>query len=165
VLTVADLPAEHAWCNAAPGLLFPWRSSDGRVVMQYRPDVAPEVDGRKQKYRWVTGEDLVIHVHPDMADRLPFAGKLVVVEGTKQHLAAVTAVLDAPDVAVVGIAGCYGWLHEGTPIDDMGAIPWVGKNVTIIFDADVATNAMVWGAAKRLGDELRLRGAATVGFV
>jgi putative DNA primase/helicase len=87
---------------------------------------------------------------------------LIVVEGTKQYLAAVTAAIDL-EVAVVGIAGCYGWMSDGAPIADLAAIDWV-RDIVILFDADLATNPNVHEAARKLADELSVRGAKSVRF-
>jgi putative DNA primase/helicase len=105
---------------------------------------------------------MVLNVHPAHADRLASARLLVLVEGTKQTLAAVSAA--GSDVAVIGIAGCYGWSSDGAPIPDIGRVPWERREVVAVFDADVATNPDVHEAARRLAQELELRGAERVRF-
>src|SRR5262245_36733027 len=97
-----------------------------------------------------------------MAERVAGDGTLVVVEGTKQYLAAVTAARRL-DLAVVGVAGCWGWMSDGNPISDLGEISWA-RPVVVIFDADVASNPEVHEAARRFGEELTMRGAKTVRF-
>jgi putative DNA primase/helicase len=163
--TVDELPEHARWCRIVPGIVFPWRGADGTVVEQYRPDtpVIANGDAPPRKYLWPADTSLVLNVHPAMVERVAADGPLVVVEGTKQHLAAVTAALDQDDVAVVGIAGCYGWVSGGRPLADLGALPWT-RPVVIVFDADVATNTAVHAAARKLSDELTMRGAASVKF-
>jgi putative DNA primase/helicase len=160
-----ELPAALRWCGSTPGIVFPYRSPAGAVVEQYRPDVPVDMgEGRSAKYVFPKDSTAGLNVHPDMADRLSSAGRIVVVEGTKQHLAAVTAAADL-DVAVVGMAGCYGWSSGGEPSPDLALIPWSGREVVVVFDADLATNIDVYTAASRLADELDLRGAGSVKFV
>ncbi len=162
---VADLPEALRWCKSAPGIVFPYRSPAGEIVEQYRPDKPVEItEGHSAKYLFPTNCAPGLNVHPDMVGRLTSAGRIVIVEGTKQHLAAVTAAADL-DVAVVGIAGCYGWSSGGEPSPDLALVPWSGRDVVVIFDADLATNIDVHTAAVRLGDELELRGADAVKFV
>jgi putative DNA primase/helicase len=165
VNTVDDLPEPLRWCRTAPGLMFPWRSPTGAVLDQYRPDapVAAE-DGRPRKYLFPADSLPVLNVHPSMLDRLAGTGPLVVVEGTKQYLAAVTAA-QPTELAVVGLAGCWGWSHEQAPIPDLAHVTWTDRAVVVIFDADIATNQNVHEAARRLGDDLELRGASSVSFV
>lgn len=161
-VTVEDVPEPFRWCKAAPGIVFPWRSPSGALLEQYRPDTpVMNGDGRARKYLFPKDSTPVLNVHPAMVDRLASTCPVVVVEGTKQYLAAVTAAIGT-EHAVVGISGCWGWSSGGAPIADMAAISWVGRDVVIIFDADVATNCSVHQAAGRLADELELRGAASV---
>ena len=80
---------------------------------------------------------------------------LVIVEGTKQHLAAASALDGCSNPhAVVGISGCRGWLSDGRPIPCLHSIPLDGRKVFIAFDADVVTNRDVWDAATELATTL-----------
>lgn len=158
-----DVPEHARWARAVPGTVFPWHSPNGTVVEQYRPDEPVLVDDEPRKYLWPKGQQLVLGVHPAMAGRVETSSLLVVVEGTKQHLAAVTAALDLDDVAVVGIGGCFGWMSGGAPIADLSAVRWA-RPVVVVFDADVATNRAVHDAARLLADELVVRGAISVKF-
>jgi hypothetical protein len=162
VTKVDELPEVHRWCRQVPRLVFPWRSPSGGVVEQYRPDTAVKVDDVPRRYLWPKGAGLVLNVHPAHVDRLATARLLVLVEGTKQTLAAVPAA--GSDVAVIGIAGCYGWSSDGAPIADIALIQWERREVVAVFDADVATNPDVHEAAQRLAQELDLRGAERVRF-
>lgn len=164
----ADLPAEfESWRrhNAiTPGIMFPAVGPDGAELLQYRPDAAAELEGeeRPRKYLFPKGVDLVLAQHPRMAARAD-ATTLLVVEGTKQHLAAVSATGD--DIHVVGVTGCNGWSSDGVPLTDWNHLPVDGIKVVIAFDADVATNRSVHDAASKLAEHLELLGAMSVRFL
>lgn len=147
--------------STSEGLVFPYRSPDGsRIIENLRPDDP----GDGPKYRWPTGEPLVLNTHPRM-DALVrgSTSKVLVVEGTKQYLAAVSA---APaDTLVLGINGCQGYRQKdnGT-ISDLGLVDWAGRDVVVIFDADLKTNPDVWDAAEGLGEDLEFRSVSSVVF-
>jgi putative DNA primase/helicase len=166
VCTRDGLPEPHRWVPNVPGLIFPWHGPDGRVIEQYRPDTPVQVPGeeRPRKYLWPKGEPLVLSLHPDQVCRLGTASMVVIVEGTKQYLAAVSAAQGIESAVIIGMAGCYGWRANGAPSPDLALIPWCGRDVVVVLDADLATNAKVWDAGKGLGDELQLRGAKSVKF-
>lgn len=159
----ADLPEEFAsWrrtTNITPGLLFPSSGPAGGRTMQYRPDTAVELEGedRPRKYLFPTGATPVVAVHPDMVDRITEGDTLLVVEGTKQALAAMSA---APaSVLVAGIAGCQGWRSDGVPLADWDHLNVDGRHVVIAFDADLATNRNVHDAAMTLVEAFGTAGA------
>ncbi len=165
----SELPPEFAWLKdrgGLPALIFPWHRIDGESVNQLRPDKPVDFgEGDTRKYLWPKDAGSVLAVHPAMLGRvLDPAVPLVWVEGTKQYLAAVSA-LAAEEFAVVGIAGCYGWMHEGKPVPDLDKIPWDGRLAYTAFDADVETKRGVWEAAALLDEGLRVRGARSVGYV
>jgi len=158
ISTVADLPEPLRWCKTTPGLLFHAHPLDGPPVPQYRPDKPVEdADGKVRKYLFPKGAGSVLNIVPTMRPRVSTASKVVIVEGTKQVLAAVAAAPD--DVLVVGIGGCWSWSHDGCPIPELDQLGLDGKQVVVALDADVATNSTVHGAAKRLGDHLDNLGA------
>lgn len=159
LLSHADNPKEGVWENWAnhPAILFPWTSPDGRVELQVRPD-EPTIDtkGKARKYvfsREATPVLWAVHV----ADR---PKKVVIVEGTKQTLAA--ASYAAPDVSIYGIAGCRMWQIDGMPIPDLYVVD--GHDVVIILDADAATNPDVFQAGTDLAQALVMEGATSVSF-
>jgi hypothetical protein len=163
-----ELPDELSWVGrhreALPGLLFPWRSTDGREVVQYRPDTPVTLAlGDTQKYLWPTGADLLVWVHPRMGRLSDDVSDLIVVEGTRQYLAAVSAA--GPGQYVVGICGCHGWMADGVPLPDWAALPAGGHRVVVIFDADLSANRSVWNAADALGRHLEVLGASEVAYV
>ena len=165
----ADLPPEHRLRGTAvlPALVFPWNRVNGSpVVTQIRPD-EPETgpDGEVRKYLFPTGAGPVLACHPAMRERvLDASAPIVVVEGTKQYLAACTVLRSAAQAAV-GIAGCWGWSSQGQPSADMEEIPWDDREVFLCFDADVRAKRNVYDAAQALTDILTARGAASVRYV
>jgi hypothetical protein len=95
-----------------------------------------------------------------MVVRVGRVSELLIVEGTKQYLAAVSA---APkDLLVVGMAGCVGWSRDRMPNPHLEKLVVGVEDVIIAMDADVARNRMVWDAAKRLGEALEVLGVKTV---
>lgn len=161
ILTVADLPEALRWCRTAPGLLFHWHPLQGASVPQYRPDTPVKgPDGRERKYVFPTGTTPPLNIVPAMRSRSGTASKVVLVEGTKQTLAAVAHAPD--DVLVVGVAGCWGWSHDGCPVPELDQLRLEGVPVVVAFDADAATNPNVYDAAQRLGEHLAAIGASEV---
>jgi hypothetical protein len=162
----AELPEELRWAgrhaDGVPGLLFWWTGAGGRRVPQYRPDRPLTIDGETRKYLFPKGVELVVWIHPRMAG-LDWIQVVVVVEGTKQYLAAVSAA--GPGWLVVGISGCSGWMRDAVPLPDLAALPIEGARVVTIFDADLATNRAVWDNAQRLGAHLEALGAETTTHV
>jgi len=145
-----------SWANF-PAILFPWTGPDGRTEYQIRPDNPTEDrSGRPRKYVFRPGMVPVLWVVRDV----PTAKRIVIVEGTKQCLAAASY---APSgVAVYGIAGCRMWQSDGIPIPDLGVVD--GRDVVIILDADAAGNAEVYHAGTGLAEALAIEGATSVRF-
>lgn len=169
VTAAGDLPDPLGWVarhqHGVPGIVFPWHGPDGRVVCQYRPDqpISLALDDTL-KYVWPTGAALLVWVHPRMARLDPDkVDEVVVVEGTKQYLAAVSAA--GPGQVVVGISGCHGWMADGVPLADWSALPLAGRRAVVCFDADLTSNRSVWNAGDALGRHLRVLGAAEVAHV
>jgi hypothetical protein len=161
----ADLPDEaQDLAMHTPGLLFPLRDREGLIAWQIRPD-RPQADpatGKPRKYILQAGVGSFLTVHPPMdaiLANLDAVKTVLVVEGTKQTIAAVSWVDD--DVLVLGVQGCWGWSSGGNPIPDFAGIV-EGRPVVVAFDADIATNASVHAAAVRLGDHLKSVGAREV---
>jgi hypothetical protein len=147
------------WVNWAnfPAILFPWVSQDGRVEYQVRPD-NPTQDsrGRDRKYVFRRGMEPVLWaVRP-----LPGAERMLIVEGTKQSLAA--ASYAPPGVAVYGMAGCRMWQIDGRPIPDLALAD--GREVVVILDADASSNPDVYAAGLGLAEALAMEGATKVSF-
>lgn len=165
VRTATEIPPEFAGHPLAsvPALVFPWRRPGGEIVSQLRPDYPlASRDGRPVKYLFPAGTVPVLNVHPAMAARVAdVSAPLLIVEGTKQYLAAVSH-LDGASIAAVGISGCRGWLYDGAPIPDLAGVPWEGRAVIIALDADARTNRDVWDGADGLAEMAIAYGAADV---
>lgn len=148
------------WVNWAnfPAILFPWTDALGeRVEYQVRPDDPTEDSrGRKRKYVFRKGmEPILWAVRP-----VEGATRMLIVEGTKQCLAAASY---APDSwAVYGMAGCRSWQLDGRPIPDLALAD--GLEVVVILDADASSNPQVYEAGIGLAAALVLEGATKVGF-
>ena len=157
--SVDELPEGFRWYGelAVPSLAYPWTSPKGDVVIQLHPDVTLEIDGEKRKYLFLKGAPSVLWA----VRVVPGAVRIMLVEGTKQCLAAASWAPD--DVSVYGMTGCAGWVHEGSPIADLAVAD--GKEVVVCFDADMATNLEVWTAASKLAEALRSEGAAEIAVV
>ena len=149
VVSADELPADLALYSFARGLVFPLRQADGSVVHQIRLD-EPMPDGGK--YLQPKGTGSIINVPQDMVERVGQVTKVLIVEGTKQTIA---ACLYAPaDVLVVGIQGCANFSKEGVPLGVWATLVRPDDDVTICFDADWLTNHNVWSAAKNLKGHL-----------
>lgn len=162
ILQRADVTAlgDDTWANYAnfPAVLFPWINEDGGVMYQARPD-APTVDtksGKPRKYVFGRGAAPTLWAVRPVAD----AQRIVIVEGTKQCLAA--ASYAPPGVGVYGIAGCRLWQQDGKPIPDLMVVE--DREVVIILDSDSNTNAQVYEAGMALADALVREGATKVLF-
>lgn len=144
------------WANF-PAIAFPWTGPDGRTEWQVRPDnPTKDRSGRAMKYVFRKGMTPVLWaVRP-----VETAERVLIVEGTKQCLAAATYA--PPEVAVYGIAGCHMWSSGGSPIPDLAVAE--GRRVVVILDADAATNPQVYAAGEKLAEALLQEGATEVLF-
>jgi hypothetical protein len=154
-----DNPQEGVWGNWAnhPAILFPWRNEAGEVSYQVRPD-NPTPDGRGRDRKYVFAKDappILWAVRP-----ISSAERIVIVEGTKQCLAA--ASYAPPGVGVYGMAGCRMWQLDGRPIPDLIAAH--GRDVVVILDADAIENVQVYEAGMGLAEALVMEGATKVTF-
>lgn len=146
------------WANF-PAIAFPWTGPDGRTEWQVRPDnPIKDRSGRVMKYVFRKGMVPVLWaVRP-----VEKAERVLIVEGTKQCLAAATYA--PPEVAVYGIAGCRMWSSGGSPIPDLVALS--GREVVVSFDADAASNRDVYDAGIAFREALETcAGATKVSFL
>ena len=159
LLSREDNPQEGVWGNWAnhPAILFPWTNEAGDVEYQVRPD-NPTADNRGRERKYVFRKDMT----PVLWAVRPVenATKILLVEGTKQCLAAATY---APEgVGVYGMAGCRMWQIDGQPIPDLMVAD--GRDVVVILDADAADNPQVYEAGLALAEALAMEGATRVTF-
>jgi DNA polymerase I-like protein with 3'-5' exonuclease and polymerase domains len=161
VMTADQLPEEfaHHGDQAVPALLYPWTEPDGAVRRQLRvPDGRiKDAHGKPAKYLW--GRDAAAKLWA--ARPQDGAGRMLIVEGTKQTLAAASY---APEgTAVYGIGGCRMWSQDGVPTPHLAVAE--GRDVIVILDADAATNLEVYNAGCALAEALTDQGARSVRFV
>lgn len=154
-----DNPQEGVWGNWAnhPAILFPWTNEAGDVEYQVRPD-NPTDDNRGRPRKYVFRKDMtpvLWALRP-----VPGAEKMLLVEGTKQGLAAASYAPD--DWAVYAIAGCRSWQINGQPIADLMIAD--GREVVVILDADASDNPQVYEAGIQLTAALSMEGATKVTF-
>jgi len=163
--TVADLEvvdgiAENQY--HAPALVLPIYGVDGEYrYSRVRPDNPPPDQG---KYIQPAGTPNVLDIPRSVQSKVldPNYG-LVVVEGERKGDA--LASLGIPTVVIFGI---WSWsCKEGkdTPYEsqlllpDFESIPLHGRQVAIIFDADLYTNSSIQLAVTRFAHRLKERGA------
>ncbi|MBN7371101.1 DNA primase family protein [Mycobacteroides abscessus] len=145
---------DYSWLTmeSRQGILFGTADAAGTVSWQLRPDAPPTVDGRAMKYVGGQG-DAGYGVL-----RQSEAGPVLIVEGTKQVLAAAAALHgDADDelteVTIIGIQGCWGWSTGGEA--DPGLVRLCrDREVAVALDADAGTNRRVYEAGTALQESL-----------
>lgn len=160
LLSHADNPQVGYWVNFAthPAILFPWTNEAGRVAYQARPDnpTKDQKTGKPKKYVFSKHESSILwSVRP-----VATAERIVIVEGTKQCLAA--ASYAPPGIGIYGIAGIRNWQKDSKPIPDLEVAD--GREVVIIPDADAGTNSQVYEACLKLAEALAMEGATKVLF-
>lgn len=161
-VTFADVPSEFGFAVAeeAPGgILFGFRDAKGTITKwQFRPDFPlTNAEGRARKYVFAKeAKDLV--TLRSAAPTTKLAGHtLHLVEGTKQALAAASALVHDQRHVVVGIAGCHNAIQEGRLSPTIAELIRDAASVVIYPDADAATNPLVYDAYDALGKVLRGR--------
>jgi len=169
VLTAADLPPAFRGYDSTivPALAFSYAGLSGDAVPQLRPERPGKgAEGSQAKYLFPSGGSIPMAVHPRMRSSvLDRTHPLVVVEGTKQYLAAVSALGADDAVAIVGMSGCWGWSHDGQLNPSWLDIPLNDRSVCLVLDADRTTNRKVYDAAAALTTQLiTVRGAAEVRY-
>lgn len=147
------------------GILLPHGHLDGGQSFTYRPDnPQKDEDGRARKYLKEADRQpgQALSIHPDMLARVGQGHDLVLVEGDKGYLSAVT---NAPAGALIaGVPGCWGWSFEGMAVPDLLTLAKGAKNVFISFDGDVR-GGDVRDAAERLTEALKTFGIENVRYV
>lgn len=134
-------------------LWFPWNDGVHPVVWQTRPD-NPRTDENGKPMKYVFGKGAKVPFHR-LRDGDDFS-RLILAEGTKQPYAVLS---HAPaDFAVYGMSGCWGFKHADLSVAE-------GRDVFLLLDADVESNADVWAAAEELTKQLKRHGARSVAYV
>ena len=147
------------------GIEFLLTGPTGRQERRIKIWPAPAEHSDEPKYVAPAGVPPVVSVPPGHQPLVEHARiPLLIVEGTKQHLAAAAAVpMPQPNpLAIVGVQGCWGWSHDGILSDDMRAIPWEDRDVIVAFDADRLSKRNVYDAGMRLKEFLEIYGVKSV---
>lgn len=141
------------------GIVFTWRDRNGVELPQIRPDhPAIDANGRPIKYVFPEGAELIMNQLRDSGE-----GPILIVEGTKQQYAALSY---APaDFAVYGISGCWGWV-EKDKVTWVPDLTWaMGRDVYLLFDADLDSNFNVHRAADEFSKQLKRSGVNRIKYV
>ena len=159
-------PIIDAIADTVPrGVEFRLTGPTGRQESRIKVWPAPPEHSDEPKYIAPSGVPPVVSVPPGHQDLVMHPDiPLLIVEGTKQHLAAASAVpLPQPKpLAIVGVQGCWGWSHDGLLSEDMRAIPMRGREVVVAFDADRLSKRNVYDAGMRLKEFLDVSGVRVV---
>ncbi len=173
------------------GILIPYYWPGDPVPFNYRlrrdhPDHTCDKDGKPKQERKYLGPPKGANrlyippgVTPEQLNDVSIP--IVIVEGEKKALALWRLAwhgTDRPRFIPIAIAGVWSW--RGTigkangpngervdvkgPVPDLNRIPWNGRKVFIVFDANIHTNESVKWARKGIARELATRHAA-VDFV
>ncbi|SLH96837.1 phage/plasmid primase, P4 family, C-terminal domain [Mycobacteroides abscessus subsp. abscessus] len=162
-----QLPEGFRWVvdrDAPSGIVFGW-GLDG-ATPQLRPDFPRlDVDGTpiapKYLFSKGTSASVVLRSAPDTADMVSVP--LLLVEGTKQSLAAGSALRDQ-DVAVVGMPGCHGYKQDKVVSPELVQLAKGKTEILVALDGDARTNRNVYDAGIALKKTLARRNR-TVRFV
>lgn len=120
--------------------------------------------GKDRKYESPTGKPAILDVHPMHRDRvLDPTVELWITEGIKKADSLTSRLRDS--AVVVGLSGVWNWRSKVTTLGEWDNIVIRGREVTICFDADVRSNALIAEAMRRLGSWLRSKGATKVWYV
>lgn len=162
--------------RACAGLLIPSWNTQGEIeryqLRPHDPPIDPD-NGRPRKYLWAAGSHQTIDAPPTPAnlEALRNVKAPVIITEAPLKADAIAAALEAggiDGVAVIAVAGVYGWRSDGMPLSDFGDLPWRHKEreairhrrrVYLAFDSDAATNPNVGRARWELAQYLRRRGA------
>lgn len=146
------------------GLVIPYRNLVGEIncFARVRPHVPRVRDGEPVKYEQPVGElPRAYYPHASLPNLRDGSTSVYITEGEKKALA-----LSQIGLAAVGIGGVWCWKKKGTEklIDDLAAIAWQDRVVSICFDYDrkAETRRQTGGAARRLARALRNAGAKEV---
>jgi predicted P-loop ATPase len=165
------------------GIVFPYPGMNGSTILyRLRLDHPPMDPAGKPQHKYLTapGERNRLYFPPcDPKLLTDPAMPIVFVEGEKKCLAIWRVALEStngdgiPAFLPIAVAGV--WTFRGTigirtdangervpekgVISDFERIPWSGRKVTILFDANAATNESVRGARRELARELTRRAA------
>jgi hypothetical protein len=147
--------------TVAPALAIPMHNYAGHTMTIVRPDV-PRTNGKNKpvKYDRPGGQRNIIDIHPNV--RPVLSNPRTTLWVTEAPMKA-DALISQGEYAIGGV-GCWFFRTKSDSggkviLPDFQHIAWNGRNVRIVFDSDVATNANVALAERRLALYLTGQGA------
>ena len=166
------------------GVVYPYRAPGTRDVVLHRLRLdSPPVDANgKVEHKYLTAPGARNHLYIPPSDPAllgDIATPVVFTEGEKKALALSRMALETgngsgkPTFLPISIPGVWSFrsttgiranskgerVAEKGVIPDLGHIAWTGRKVTILYDANAATNTSVAAARRELARELSRRGA------
>ena len=170
----SQLPEPLKWIaqrpDTLPALVYPFDEPGKGTTWQVKPQPGSirknngEGNGKDKVLKYVMPSKEQ-HFGPTFCPRRPINGetkRVLVVEGTKQALAVVSATDE--ETAVYCIPGIQSWMGgESGPSAALQVVD--GYDTYICPDADAASNRQVYDASEKLGSTLEGWGARTVRFV
>jgi len=162
-LNQLGIPSWARDAERGTGLLIPmFRATGERISYQWRPDKAVRNrDGKFMRYSSVRGQTNRLDVHPRNTNAIADPTvPLWITEGVKKADA-----LTSRGCCTIALTGVYNWRSQLGTLGDWEDIPLRGRDVTVAFDSDAATNRNVLRAMRRLGAWLRSKGVARVNYL
>lgn len=153
----AEVAAILNWKNPitkhSKGIVFPFYSLDGKVVLyRFRPD-RPRLDAEDKeiKYESPVGSEVYPYFPPNFEKYRDSGLPLIITEGEKKALCATQF-----GFPTIGLAGVWGWKLSKTEwlLPALAEWQWCERVVYIAFDSDLASKAQVLDAERRLASEL-----------
>ena len=164
-----ELPQPLRWIadrvDTLPALVYPMVEAGCGVTWQVKPQPGSLVDEEGRPRKYICPKKEGSNISPSFIERRPITSatrRVLVVEGTKQALAAMTWTDDT--TAVYCIPGIQTWMGgEDGPNPAFARLK--GQSVYIIPDADAGSNRAVYDGAQGLGEHCKAWGASPVRFV
>ena len=164
-----ELPQPLRWIadrvDTLPALVYPMVEAGCGVTWQVKPQPGSFVDEKGRPRKYICPAKDGSNISPSFIERRPITSatrRVLVVEGTKQALAALTRTGD--ETAVYCIPGIQTWMGgEDGPNPAFSRLK--GQSVYIVPDADAGSNRAVYDAANALGEHCKAWGASPVRFV
>lgn len=164
-----ELPEPLRWIadrvDTLPALVYPMVEAGCGVTWQVKPQPGSLVDEKGRPRKYICPAKDGSNISPSFIERRPITSatrRVLVVEGTKQALAALTRTGD--ETAVYCIPGIQTWMGgEDGPNPAFSRLK--GQPVYIVPDADAGSNRAVYDAANALGEHCKAWGASPVRFV
>lgn len=155
--------ASHSAQSDGDRIRFVYWHPDGTYHLVMR-----QPEGAEPRYLCAKGQR-GLNVHPLVRDLMATDAPVVVIEGTKQYLAGVTA-MRGKRLFPVGINGIWGWQWKpgkeqhgdaavSAPLPDWGYIPLKGRKVYVVPDGDADAKEGVRAGVDALAEWLGSQGA------